>query len=298
MNNHSMSLRDKIEKTSLKNLYPFRSNFLDIDGKQYHYIDEGSGDPVLMVHGNPTWSFYYRNLATALKGTNRVIAPDHIGCGLSDKPQDYEYTLENHVENLKKLVKFLDLKNITLVVHDWGGAIGFGLATAMPELIKRIVILNTAAFHMNRIPFTIGLCKNKLFGKFIVKQFNAFAWPATFMATNKGLEHNVKKGYLLPYDNSKNRIAVAEFVQDIPLKESHRSFYTLNSIEKKLKSLKCPKLILWGGKDFCFNDHFFKKWQDIYPDAYYKYYKDAGHYVLEDEQKDVIQNIKDFMDRV
>lgn len=289
-------LRDKIDKTKLHELYPFKSNYLELgENLNYHYVDEGEGDPVLMVHGNPTWSFYYRNLACALKGSNRVIIPDHIGCGLSDKPQNYEYTLENHIENLKSLVKFLDLKNITLIVHDWGGAIGFGLATQMPELFKKVVILNTAAFHINRIPFTINLCKNRFFGRYIVKKWNAFAWPATFMATKKGLSNLEKEGYLLPYDNANNRIAIAEFVQDIPLKDDHRSYKTLKNIEKNLKHLKIPKLILWGGKDFCFNDLFFNKWKEIYPDAYYKYYKSAGHYILEDEKDDVIKNIQDFM---
>ena len=284
--------------TELKILYPFASNYLDINSNQYHYIDEGQGDPVLMVHGNPTLSFYYRNIATELKSNHRVVVPDHIGCGLSDKPQDFEYTLKNHIDNLETLVQFLDLKNITLIVHDWGGAIGFGLATRRPELIKNIVILNTAAFHLKKIPFTIGLCRNKIFGKFIVKNFNAFAWPATFMTVKKPLTPAVKAGYLFPYDTPYNRVAVAEFVQDIPLEEDHRSYSELKKIENKLKTLKCPKIILWGGKDFCFGDVFFKKWQEIYPDAYFKYYKDAGHYILEDEADDVISNIKDFMERV
>ena len=282
----------------LKSQYPFQSNFLNIDNHQYHYIDEGSGNPVLMVHGNPTWSFYYRNIAKALKFTNRVVVPDHIGCGLSSKPQDFEYTLDNHINNLVSLVKFLELSNITLIVHDWGGAIGFGLATLHPELIKNIVILNTAAFHIDRIPFTIGLCKNKLFGKFIVQKLNAFAWPATFMSTEKKLSKSIKKAYLFPYNNWRNRIAIAEFVQDIPLNKEHRSFKRLNQIETKLSTLKCPKIILWGGKDFCFNDLFFKKWRNVYPDAFYKYYDKAGHYILEDESEDVIKNIKDFMERV
>lgn len=291
-----LALREQIDKTDLKKLYPFKSHYLKLNVElNYHYVDEGEGSPVLMVHGNPTWSFYYRNLAQALSSGHRVIIPDHIGCGLSDKPQNYEYTLENHIENLKTLVKFLDLKNITLVVHDWGGAIGFGVATQMPELFSKIVILNTAAFHVNRIPFTINLCKNKIFGRYIVKKWNAFAWPATFMATKKGLKPIEKEGYLLPYNSPSNRIAIAEFVQDIPLKSDHRSYKTLKQIESKLPQLKVPKLILWGGKDFCFNDIFFNKWKSIFPDAYYKYYKDAGHYILEDEKDDVIKNIQDFV---
>ncbi len=283
-------------RTELGELYPFSDHYLKIGDSSLHYIDEGSGDPVLMVHGNPTWSFYYRELAKELKDKYRVIAPDHIGCGLSDKPNDYEYTLENRINDLEKLALFLDLKNITLVVHDWGGAIGFGLATRRPELIKRIVILNTAAFRSPRMPFRIGLCKNKLFGNFLVRGLNGFAWPAGFMASKKPLAKKVREAYLAPYANYESRIAVSEFVKDIPMSPKHRSYKTLEEIEAKLPALDCPKLILWGGKDFCFDDSFFSRWKEIYPDSYHKYYPKAGHYVLEDEREDVISKIKEFIE--
>lgn len=279
----------------LKKEYPFKSNFLDLDGKQYHFIDEGEGDAIVMVHGNPTWSFYYRNLVKELSKNYRVIVPDHMGCGLSEKPQDYEYTLKNHVGNLNKLLKFLDVKNYSMVVHDWGGAIGFGHAVDHVDNINKMVILNTAAFRSKRIPFTIGLCKNKVFGSFITKYLNAFAYPATFMTTEKKLSSVAKEGYLYPYSNPKNRIAVAEFVRDIPMNESHRSYETLKSIEDKLPNLKGQKLILWGGRDFCFNDEFFTRWKEIYPTAFHKYYKDAGHYVIEDEKEDTLKQIQNFL---
>ena len=129
-------------KNVTTDLYPFQSHFLNLGENNLHYLDEGKGDAILMVHGNPTWSFYYRNLVLAFRGHYRCVVPDHLGCGFSDKPQDYNYNLENHIQNLSKLVKFLDLKNITLVVHDWGGAIGMGFATRHPELIKRVVAVS------------------------------------------------------------------------------------------------------------------------------------------------------------
>jgi cis-3-alkyl-4-acyloxetan-2-one decarboxylase len=291
-------LREQIEHTQLKQEYPFTSHYLKLNNNyDYHYVDEGQGEVMLMVHGNPTWSFYYRNLIKAFSRNHRVVVPDHLGCGLSDKPQDYQYTLANHIQNLKALVIKLDLRSITLVVHDWGGAIGMGLATQMPERIKGIVILNTAAFHLDRIPWQIGLCKNKFFGKFIVKHFNAFAGPATFMTTTKKLSPVIKAGYLLPYQNAHNRIAVAEFVQDIPMQAKHPTFNVLKEIELKLPTLKMPKLILWGGKDFCFNDLFFQKWRTIYPDAKFQYYENAGHYVIEDEKDNAIKMIQAFMEQ-
>ena len=136
-----------MELDDIKDLYPFESNFLELeDGLKMHYIDEGEGEVLLMLHGNPTWSFYYRNLIQSFQKKYRCIAPDHIGCGLSDKPQDYNYTLSTHIDNLEQLVNSLGLKDITLVMHDWGGSIGMGLAVRQPKLIKRLIIFNTAAF--------------------------------------------------------------------------------------------------------------------------------------------------------
>lgn len=279
----------------LEELYPFKNNYFQVEENQLHYVDEGEGNPILMVHGNPTWSFYYRDLIKEFSKTNRVVAPDHIGCGFSDKPQDYEYMLENHISNLEKLVEKLSLKDITLVVHDWGGAIGFGFATRHPELIKKIVILNTAAYTCDYIPPQISICKTPVIGEAVIRSFNAFAGPATHMAVEKPLSKNVKKGYLLPYNNYKNRIATAKFVTDIPMKTSHRSWKTLENVEKGLSKLTCPKLVLWGRKDFCFNDYFLNRWKGIYPDAKYKIFEDAGHYVIEDAGTELIKEMRAFL---
>ena len=127
------------ESPSWHDEYPFKSHYLEADGYRYHFLDEGEGDPVLMVHGNPTWSFYWRHLVLALSPRHRAIAVDHLGCGLSDKPLDYPYRLEDHVANLAGLVHALDLKNITLVVHDWGGPIGLSAALQLQERIGRLV---------------------------------------------------------------------------------------------------------------------------------------------------------------
>jgi pimeloyl-ACP methyl ester carboxylesterase len=279
----------------LQELYPFKNNYMTVEGNELHYVDEGEGEPILMVHGNPTWSFYYRDLIKEFSKSNRVIAPDHIGCGFSDKPQDYEYMLENHISNIEKLVAKLELKGITLVVHDWGGAIGFGLATRHPDLIKKIIILNTAAYTCDYIPPQINICRTPIIGEAVIRGFNAFAGPATHMAVEKPLSKNVKKGYLLPYNNYKNRIATAKFVTDIPMKKTHRSYKTLETIENKLSSLTCPKLVLWGRKDFCFNDYFLNRWRNIYPEATYKIFEEAGHYVIEDESAAVIKEMRAFI---
>ncbi|TNE96653.1 MAG: alpha/beta fold hydrolase, partial [Deltaproteobacteria bacterium] len=181
----------------LKQEYPFKSLSFNLDNKyRMNYLDEGKGEAVVMLHGNPTWSFYYRNLVKGLNNDYRIIVPDHIGCGLSDKPQSYGYNLKNHIDNLEKLLDHLGIQSFHLIVHDWGGAIGMGLATRYPKRVKSITLLNTAAFTDARIPTRINICKIPVIGERLVRHFNGFAWPATFMAVEKKLPSDIKKGYL------------------------------------------------------------------------------------------------------
>lgn len=279
----------------LKNEYPFATHYISIGENELHYIDEGEGEVLLMLHGNPTWSFFYRNLTKYFSQKKyRVIVPDHMGCGLSSKPQSYEYTLQTHIDNLVELVTKLNLSQITLVVHDWGGAIGMGLATRYPHLIKKMVIMNTAAFRSIEIPMRINILRNPV-GEWFIRAFNGFAGPATIMASKTSLSPLVKKGFILPYHDFKSRIATAKFVQDIPMNESHPTYKTLQGIEEKLSSLKVPVLLLWGEKDFCFTMNFQKKWLDFFPNARTVTYPRAGHYLLEDEPKAVISEIEQFL---
>ena len=278
----------------LKTEYPFIPHYHEVKSEKLHYVDEGQGEPILMLHGNPTWSFFYRNLAKHFSKTNRVIVPDHIGCGLSDKPQDYEYTLENHIENTVALIKKLDLKNITLIVHDWGGAIGMGVATRHPELIAKMVIMNTAAFRSMEIPWRINILRNPV-GEWFIRTFNGFAGPATTMAVTKKLSPLVKKGFVFPYDNFESRIATAKFVRDIPMDKVHPTYKTLSNIEEKLKTLKVPVLLLWGEQDFCFTMNFQRRWLEFFPTAKVKTFPDAGHYLVEDKTKEVIEEIETFI---
>lgn len=280
--------------TELKNEYPFESNFLAIKENKLHYVDVGAGEVILMLHGNPTWSFFYRNLAKYFSKNFRVIVPDHIGCGLSDKPKIYSYTLNNHIHNIEKLVANLKLENITLIVHDWGGAIGMGLATRHPELIKKIVIMNTAAFVSPEIPARINILRNPI-GEWAIRAFNGFAYPATFMSTTKKLSPLIKKGFTLPYHDFQSRIATAKFVQDIPMNETHQSYETLKNIENKLADLKVPVLLLWGEQDFCFTTNFFKRWHEFFPNAKTRLLPNAGHYLLEDELDEAIKEIDSFL---
>ncbi|MEN8190289.1 MAG: alpha/beta fold hydrolase [Thermodesulfobacteriota bacterium] len=275
--------------------YPFQSNFITVDSHRLHYVDQGVGPVVIMAHGNPTWSYYYRNLISLLSKSHRVIALDHLGCGLSDKPQDYSYTLKNHISNLESLVDQLSIEDFSLVVHDWGGAIGFGLAGRRPDHVQKIVVLNTAAYRSSRIPFRIQICRWPVIGPLIVRGLNGFAGPAVHMAVTKKMKREVVDGFLGPYDSWQNRVAINAFVRDIPLAEDHPSYSTLVEVEENLQNLAdVPLLICWGGRDFCFNDHFYEEWRNRFPQAQCHYFPDGGHYILEDEFSAVADLVENF----
>jgi pimeloyl-ACP methyl ester carboxylesterase len=280
--------------------YPFEPNaFPTPGGARMSYLDEGPprDEAVLMLHGNPTWSFYYRNLVRELATTMRCVVPDHIGMGLSQKPADYAYTLASRIADVSALVASLKLKRVHLVVHDWGGAIGFGFAARHPEMIGRITVLNTAAFASKRIPARISLCKVPLVGPVLVRGCNGFARPATWMAMHRrALTEAEVSAYLHPYDTWAHRVAVSAFVQDIPLAPSHPSWATLAAVEAGLPQFRDRRaLIVWGGRDFCFNDSFLARWRDALPQAAVHRLADAGHYVLEDAREEVVPRIAAFL---
>jgi len=288
-----------------RHLYPFKPNYLKLNGLNYHYLNEGKGEPMLMLHGNPTWSFYYRALIREFSKQFRTIAPDHIGCGLSDKPDaaQYDYQLQSRVNDLESLLEYLGItKNITLIVHDWGGMIGAAYAVKYPERISRLIVMNTAAFFppgSKKIPLRLWLIRNlKWFGAPAVLGLNLFALAALYMASYKGLSEEVKAGLIAPYNSPKNRIATLKFVQDIPLTPKDPSYALVDSVEKNLHKLSdIPMLILWGKHDFVFDSDYLSEWRRRFPQAEVHHFSDAGHYVLEDLPDDVIRIIKNFIVR-
>lgn len=283
-------------------LYPFTPRvFTTPGGARLSYLDEGSGpgrndEAVLMLHGNPTWSFYYRDLVKTLAPGRRCIVPDHVGMGLSEKPKDYPYTLRQRIDDVAALVAHLGLTRVHLVVHDWGGAIGFGFAARQPALIGRIVILNTGAFPSKRIPARIALCKTSWPGTTLVRGLNGFAAPAVWMAmSRRALSAEEKRGYLLPYDSWENRVAVDAFVKDIPMGVAHPSWATLAAVAEGIAQFRAhPVFIVWGGRDFCFNDAFYAEWRERLPDSDALYLADAGHYVLDDANREVLPRLAKF----
>jgi len=289
----------------MNELFPFEPNYFDRGaGIRMHYVDEGPRDApvVVMVHGNPTWSFYYRHVILALRDRYRCVAMDHVGMGKSDKPGDgaYRYTLDSRVEDLERLLDRLELKSdVTLLLHDWGGMIGMAMASRNPGRIARLMLLNTGAFPLpagKALPLSIRICRTFL-GPALVQGLNFFARGAAMSCvTRRPLTPAVRQGFVSPYDSWGNRIATLRFVEDIPLKEGDAAWATVKKTEAALAGFRDrPALICWGGKDFVFDDHFLERWRAHLPEAAVKYYADAGHYVLEDARDEVIGEITKFL---
>ncbi len=281
-------------------LYPFASHWLPLKAGRYHYVDEGAGEPLLFVHGNPTWSFYWRDLVAAFRGERRAIAVDHLGCGLSDKPADYPYRLADHIDNLVALIDRLELRNITLLGHDWGGAIGLGAAARRPEAFARFVLFNTGAFLGMRCPWRIRVCRTPGLGALAVRGLNGFLQAAFRMATTRPqwFRGAVRAGYLAPYGNWAERVAIHRFVQDIPLAASHPSYPVLAEIEASLPRLASrPTLLAWGMQDWCFTPAFLERFIEFFPQAEVLRLPGAGHWVVEDAADEVRAAVAAFLER-
>lgn len=284
-------------------LYPFESQFFtQRDGVRQHYLDEGAGETVLMVHGNPSWSFYYRNLVLSLRASHRCIVPDHIGMGLSDKPEDgrYRYTLQSRLDDLARLMATVAPEGpVNLVVHDWGGAIGLGWALKNIPRIKRIVLLNTAAFLKPRdkkLPWQLKLGRDSRLGALAIRGLNAFADGATRVGTVRKLDPAVRAGLNAPYDSWRNRISTLRFVQDIPLNQGDPAWAALKDIDDHLSELaNVPMMACWGMRDFVFDHHFLEEFERRWPLLKTQRYEDAGHYVLEDKPEAICTSVRQFL---
>lgn len=285
-------------------LYPFVGHYLDAGGCRMHYVDQGSGPLVVLLHGNPTWSFFYRDLIPELAKTHRVVAPDHVGCGLSDKPSAdrYPYSLDRRIEDIDRLIDSVAPNGqVSLVVHDWGGMIGFAWAARNPERVARLVVMNTAAFPLpagKRLPRSLWLGRSVV-GPALVRGLNAFCrGAARWCVVRRPLPREVRDMYLAPYDSWANRIAVDRFVRTIPLTPGEPGFDIVRETEKGLAGLaEKPMFIGWGLRDFVFDVDFLAGWRQRFPHAEVFALEDAGHYLLEDAGVEVIPRVVEFLNR-
>ena len=286
--------------------YPFSPKRFEVrPGIGMSYLDEGprDGEAVVMLHGNPSWSYYWRNLVAGLADRYRCIVPDHVGMGLSDKPGDdkYEYTLQSRVDDLGALLQHLGIDGpVTLAVHDWGGAIGFGWALRDPSRVRRLVITNTAAFPLpraKRFPKRLAMGRDSRVGGWLIRRFNLFARGAARFGTVRALPKDVRRAYAGVYDGWGNAIATLRFMQDIPLGGGDAAWSLLKASEAALPNYADrPTFIGWGLKDFVFDRHFLDGFRVALPKAEAMAFDDAGHYVLEDKAEVLVPAIRRFLD--
>lgn len=287
--------------------YPFvPKSFRQPNGLLQSYLDEGpqDGEVLVILHGNPSWSYYWRRLVLGLRDKYRCIVPDHIGMGLSEKPNDrrYRYTLQSRVDDLSRLLESLDIgDNITLIVHDWGGMIGMGWALSNAARVKRLVFTNTGAFPLPKdkpLPWQLQLGRNYSLGALAIRGFNAFAAGAASDGVMRKLSADERRALLAPYDSWKNRISTLRFVQDIPLSDKDPAWKLVEEAGRRLPEFADrPVFLGWGMKDFVFDQHFLRGFQQALPKAETLSFDDAGHYVLEDKHEVLVPAIRAFLDR-
>ncbi len=303
MTTNTLDHTPSITPESHNPLYPFSGHFFARPAGRLHYLDEGRGDPIVMLHGNPTWSFYYRKLVLALRDSHRCIVPDHLGCGLSDKPPEsrYDYSLKSRIDDLEALLDHVGVtENITLVLHDWGGMIGMAFASRHPKRIKRIIVSNTGAFPLpsaKRLPFSLWLGRQTRLGAWLILEKNAFCRLAARWCVKRGkLAPEVRAMLLQPYDSPAHRVAVLKFVQTIPLAASDPGYEIVSNTATSLSQFRdVPTLLLWGMKDFVFDQHFLAEWQRHFPHAETETWPDCGHYLLEDAADEFIPRVREFL---
>ncbi len=284
--------------------WPYAERQVEINGHRMGFVDEGSGDPVLLVHGNPTWSFYFRSLLAALPAAGlRAIAADHIGMGRSDKPsaQDYPHTLSRRVADFGAFVEAMTLdRPLSIVAHDWGGAIALAWAVDHVEQVDKIVLFNTGAFPLpadKSMPWSLTAARLPGVGDFAVRRLNAFSLGALVMGTGqKWLPADARRGLLDPYDSAAHRVAVHRFVMDIPLKTTDPAYEVLARTEERLPLLRGkPTMMFWGMKDPVFDEVVLDHLIELLPQAEVHRYADAGHYVLEDAADRIVPQVTHFL---
>jgi len=297
-------------------LFPSESKSISLDGHTLRYLDErpqfhgeetqadrektqATDLTLLCVHGNPTWSFYYRRVIERFSPWCRVVAVDHIGCGRSEKPpaNEFPYTMAAHRDNLIRVIDELDLTNIVLLAHDWGGAIGLSAVHARRERLRGIVLLNTAAFPPPYMPRRIAACRWPIVGTPAVRGLNLFARAAITMAMSRTkLSREAAAGLLAPYDSWANRVAIDRFVHDIPLHRSHPTHATLSELESGLVDFKdLPIQLIWGMKDWCFRPECLRRFQEAWPHASVNELATTGHYVMEDSPEETLDTMEAFL---
>jgi haloalkane dehalogenase len=280
--------------------FPFESRFLRAGRTSLHYLDEGPADapPLLFLHGNPTWSYLWRRPIAELSAKgHRCLAFDHMGFGRSEKPRRMSaYTLERHVENALGVIDELDLQDVTLVAHDWGGPIGLGAILERSERLNALVLMNTWAWELpSWLPPFIREFRTEGLGEILALGGNLFVESIPGGMARRDPDPVMMEAYRAPFPDYWSRAGTLAFQRDIPLTERDRSAPVISSIHERLPSLDVPVLLVWGMRDPVFQPVFLDQWRELFPRAEVAELEDASHFVVEDRPDAVIAAIERFL---
>jgi haloalkane dehalogenase len=277
--------------------YPFSSHMLDLEMGRMHYLDEGQGRPLLMVHGTPTWSFLYRHLVRALAPTYRCIVPDHIGFGLSDKPPAWSYRPEDHARNLRALIEHLDLRDITLIVHDFGGPIGLSYAIEQPENVRSLVLFNTWMWSLrgNRSVEMASRVMGSAVGRWLYKQFNIS--PRMLIPSVMGDKSKLTKPVHQHYIRVVPRPADRQGMWVLARELIGSSTWYDQLWQQRTCLADKPALLLWGMRDPTFPPNpFLGRWKGLFSQAQVVTFDDAGHFVQEEGGERLLETMRNWLD--
>ena len=301
-----------IQNETFGGTYPFEPKYMTVFGKKLHYIDEKPKDnpdaePVVMIHGNPTWSYLYRNFVPPLVDAGyRCFAPDHLGYGKSEKSLDRnEFVLKRKIEYFSEMMDQMDLNNVTLVMQDWGGSIGLGYAVEHPERIKRLIIMSTWAFVFpedvpeESLPQLLKMCREPEVGETMLLAYNVFIegfLPLSIVRKEK-ITPDLMAAYRAPFPDYNSRIPTMA-IQDVPLRKDQVSYPTMQAVQEKLNVLNVPTCFIWGEDDHVFPaETFLPLWQGTYPHGETHMIPRADHFLQEDAPEEICEIIVDFLKR-
>lgn len=280
--------------------FPFEPRFQAAGDCTLHYVDEGppQADPLLFVHGNPTWSYLWRRQIAALSGQgHRCVAFDHMGFGRSDKPPHLSaYSLRRHVDNALALIDALDLRHVTLVVHDWGGPIGLGAMVERGERLARLVLMNTWAWELpSFLPPFLREFRSEGLGEILALGGNLFVESMPGGMARRDHDSDLMDAYRAPFPDYWSRAGTLAFQREIPLTERDRSAALMGSIHKRIPELEVPALLVWGMRDPVFQPVFLDQWRELLPGAQTVELAEASHFLVEDCPDEVTSAIERFL---
>jgi pimeloyl-ACP methyl ester carboxylesterase len=288
--------------------WPFAARYARVNGQRMHYIDEGVGDPILLLHGNPTWGFLYRRVIPPLVNAgHRVVVPDMIGFGLSEKPaREQAHSLDGHIANLTGLVRQLDLRRLTVVCHDWGGPTGLGFAMSNPERIRALAVMSTwawptppAEFHTRLFPWRT--MHAPLIGPYLMGRHNALAGRGVYLSVvnRERFRLEAQAVYEAVLPDSETRLLTWAWPRWIPLDDSARAKARFVWLEAELAKSQLPALIIWGREDEVFDAEIFaNRFKRLLPHAEGPHIVTGRHFLQEDSGPEIARLIANFLERL